>query len=198
MSTISRCFTMIPIFSRSGGSGSRPFSLADDCDFTRTKPAFYRPRIPQRFSALSLRETAVAGCRKKTSPGFAGGIAPCWIGFAPARRHSTIFRRVSPRGSRMPNMPTHGGCGNRSSATGLSACCRSLTDPIGPPGSPGRFLEQQSEEPALREPQQERAGQSQQQYRLPPLEYAPKWPEPRRPWTSRERLEASRVLHESV
>ena len=72
-----------------------------------------------------------------------------------------------------------------------------LAGPAFPARAAGRFLEQQSTEPALRQPQQEHHVEPEQQQRLPGFEYTP-IPEPERSRPRRARSGVSRARHDEA
>ncbi len=198
LSAIRRRLRAVPRRCRCPGGLARPYRHISDWQAAPPAPAQDVDRVPPPSlpysSASSCAAMAAGGCPTRTSRGFADGFAPCATASPPARRGPATISQISQRGARMPRRRMPVACAKPSSAVGRPASRRSLKAPNARPGAARRCLEQQPQEPPLRDPQQEPPRQSQQQRRLPPLQYAPIRPEPRRSRTPRARREASRAF----
>ena len=163
---------------------------------------------PQPSSAMCCRR-AGGVCRKKIYAASATAGEVCAIAFARAAWARTKPHGISARVSRMPSTPIPGACvmssfgaarsippAIRSSALARRAPSGSLAGPATPLRFARRLLEQQSEEPSLRLPQQERHRQPEQQHRVPSGPHTLDLPEPARSPTRRERVRVFRTVHD--
>ena len=164
--TISPSFTTTPTDSRIGDGASSGIWRAGVFACTRTR-RMSRPRAsPPPFLASSCCPAVGGACPKRTCVGFGTGCGAFGTAGAkepsPKRKSSGACARGSPmRSTRKP-----GACAKPSSGRGGSTLSGSLATPL-PTCVARRLLEQQTEEPPFREPQQELGRKPEQQQRVP-------------------------------
>ena len=150
---------------RNGARGSRRSWKVVGCDCIRARPRSCRPESRPSFSVSCCCPPDAGDYRKTTCGGSETGCADCATAGSMVRSLRTMSSGGCDPGSRMPNTPIPGACASPSFATDGSIRRGSLARPLARVA--WRFLEQQTEEPALREPQQEHHREPEQQQRVP-------------------------------
>ena len=152
--TTSSCLPTTRGDSSTGGGGSTATSKAVAFGSIRVRRTSARRALRRAFSATSSSPVAGVGCRRTTCA--ASGTASAASGTAGgrARRRAPRSNNAFSHGSRTRTMQIRGACATRSSGRAGSIPHGSLATPL-PSGPPRRCLEQQSDEPPLREPEQE-------------------------------------------
>ena len=156
-----------PITRRNGAPASSTFWKVARSASIPTRPSSPRPVSPPSSSASCCTSTVGACYPRTTCAASATGCVD--FATAGAQERSSAVRSMpgSARGSRTHPMQIRGACAMRSSrAAGISHAPWSLNGPLSP-CRPRRFLEQQSTEPPLGQPQQEHHRQPEQQPLLP-------------------------------
>ena len=141
---------------------------------------------PAKFLASSCCRAGAGGCPRTTFGVSETGCAGCATAGGTGRPPGTKSNGACAHGSPMPNTPIPGACASPSFAADGSIRRGSLTRPLARVAR--RFLEQQPEEPPLREPQQEHHREPERQQRVPRGPHA-QGPEPAVPRHPRERDE---------
>ena len=162
---ISHCSTTTAGVSRNGKAKSRSSWKGVDCGFTLTRRGSCRRARRLDFWVSICCPAGDGDCRRTTCGASETGCAECATAGGRGRSPGTKSNGACGRGSPMPNMQIPGACASPSFAVGGSIRRGSLTHPLARVA--WRFLEQQPEEPALREPQREHHREPEQQQRVP-------------------------------